>query len=167
MSNIKTVVNHKGQTVLVPSFLQDSWYQGYLFQASASQFSLLAGADKLNEIVNLNKKLKPRILGVLPAITEVIFRTFKENAGRKDKFGEFVAISFHDIKGVLIALEIDILVNDANLRKAFNNVVTVTRTETHREIGLSVYNDLQRYDIYLVPHYTGERGGPIKGYYFN
>jgi len=160
-----TFVNSLGQTVRIPNFFNNAEYGVSLKMAAGLQTTLTAVSTDMSMDLLSGRPFNPRVRGILPAVTEVIYRLLKENQ-RKISMADYVYICVDDVIHMYEVLGIIDLINVSTLRQYFSKFVNRQRDYVGRQISVPVYELLNCNDFVTkkIPQYG--RGGPRIGYRF-
>lgn len=168
--------NSQGQQVIIPDLLTNSNYSFLVQLATEYQCSLTTLSREIDFAFASGKKCNPRIVGVIPALTELSVATLETNMGRthsvvNSKTGvsiktEAIALTVDDMLTMFDTIGILPLVNPKTFRSAWRNVVTKNRDDLNRQIGLVVMDVLTGYKVksLTIPSRTGR---PRIGYYLS
>lgn len=160
-------VNGLGQTVRIPSLLTNASFLRIAQLAATCKDELDDAATSLDVTFASGRKLKPRVCGILPAFTEIVFLTFAENQNTF-QFDLPVVVTVDDMFTLFDELGISSIVNPYSFRAAWNNVVSRNRDGHGRQLNLTVYMALGnvRLRSINIARVDGGRGRPPIGYYF-
>lgn len=176
MSIAKSFKNSQNQSVIIPDLVSDSKYRFLIELAVGYQESLTEAATEVGFTFASGRPCKPRITGIIPALTELTVATLEVNFGRtysrrspsrRPVETNNIAITFDDMLYMFYVIGILPLVNAKSFRQALRNVIAKNRDDMNRQISLPVLEILNKYKIreLSVPVTTARR--PRIGYYLS